>query len=131
MDINKDSFKTLEVTIGTEKCKVISCSNTELVVETPKGSGSQKLTVKVNGQSKQIDYAYAASNNQPTVTAIDRPSVSPSLKSVVVLTGTNMDTDKSKIEVVIQSTSDPKLSYPVSISSATATKITLIMSGGK
>lgn len=40
MDINRNSFKTLEVTIGSEKCKVISCSNTEIVIETPKGSGS-------------------------------------------------------------------------------------------
>lgn len=65
------------------------------------------------------------------MTAIDKPSVSPSLKSVVVLTGINMDSDKSKIEVIIQSSTDPKLSYPVSISSSTATKMTLIMSGGK
>jgi len=42
-----------------------------------------------------LDYSYKAGGNQPTVTAIDRKSVSPSLKSVVVLTGTNMDTDKT------------------------------------
>lgn len=65
------------------------------------------------------------------MTGIDRNSVSPSLKSVVILTGTNMDTDKTMVEVFIESTTDTKLSYPVSVSSTNATSMTLIMSGGK
>jgi len=35
------------------------------------------------------------------------------------------------VEVFIESTTDPKLIYPVSISSSNATTMVLIMSGGK
>jgi len=40
MDNSRNSSKTLDVTINNVKCKIISYSNIELVLETPKGTGT-------------------------------------------------------------------------------------------
>jgi hypothetical protein len=75
-------------------------------------------------------YTYTT-DTPPTITAIDITSASPALKTTVTLTGTNFDTDKSLISARIVNSDSTKPSYPVSIFSSTATKIVLVMSGGK
>jgi len=40
MDNITNSSRTLDATINNVKCKILSCNNKELVLQTPKGTGT-------------------------------------------------------------------------------------------
>lgn len=85
------------------------------------------ITLKVNSLEASIDFTYSTAG-VPTVTSISPENSSPVKKETLTITGTNFGTDKSKIQVFLDS---PTQIYELNVNSVTETNIVCTLGGGK
>jgi len=108
-----DLTDLLEVYFGTVKATIKSYNPTQIIVDSPSGTGSVQVTVKTNGVASPtgISYLYDANLN---VSLDPSPliSFSPVLKNKLTLRGTNfLAAKKSDLQVVLKQKLNGALTY--------------------
>ena len=101
----------LAVNVGAYPCNVVESSYTKIICETPSSLSSTEVDVVVNvmvngtpqmvtceTSNRSCKYAYSSSYT-PKITAIDTPAMSGA--TIFTITGTNLGTNSSNLEVHI------------------------------
>ena len=128
----------VSVSVGPYACAVQSVSYSSITCLTgaEESSGNYKLTVTVNGKTFTDDNnsLFSYGGPVPTITSMDKSTVSPILKQVLTISGSNFGNDPSKITVHLVPKTDKNL-YPLECfkvdNEVTDTSIKCHLTGGK
>lgn len=133
--LDNSGIEDILVTIGGNKCQVLSTQNTYVEIKTPAKtdcSTNCQFSVQVAGQSLDLSAGYLYDDVlTPKISSLDPPSSSPSQKEFLKIIGTGFGSDPSKVQVYLKNSTDNTFTYYLSLYNITDTEIFVILGGGK